>query len=298
MSNPLFDQWVREAFEKVAWPHNPENVAKNSPRRVAKNIRAGGRIIDEMGRMVPEAAGVARAVGDKVLAPAGKGAVRAMRSVGDHFRKNPKLMRLGVGTAVAGPILWGTASTSQKKYERELMALHNDPSRTITASLDAFLEKQAKNDDNKPFSYTPGDVTNRFNHVPQSIGAYGIKSFTQGIGEGVGKGLADMLFRGLGGLANSVKENVSTNPRRAALVDSLIRTDPVISDAVTRDPHGREALMEAYGTMVRFAPSLSTDINAVRSFLREAVLSGSGVNYATIKNLIETERALNSGQEH
>ncbi len=42
--------------------------------------------------------------------------------------------------------------------------------------------------------------------------------------------------------------------------------------------------------MKRFAPTLSSDPNAVRSFLREAATSGAGVNYNTIKLLAEAER--------
>jgi 4-diphosphocytidyl-2C-methyl-D-erythritol kinase len=43
--------------------------------------------------------------------------------------------------------------------------------------------------------------------------------------------------------------------------------------------------------MVKFAPTLSKDINAVRSFLREAVMSGSGPSYVTIRSLSDAETA-------
>jgi hypothetical protein len=61
---------------------------------------------------------------------------------------------------------------------------------------------------------------------------------------------------------------------------------------VARHPDSKVLLRDSYGTMERFAPTLSLDINAVRSFLREAVLGGSGVNYATIKNLVDTEKSI------
>jgi hypothetical protein len=44
--------------------------------------------------------------------------------------------------------------------------------------------------------------------------------------------------------------------------------------------------------MIRFAPVLSTDKNAVRSYLREAVMSGAGPNYSTIKSLADAEHTV------
>ena len=52
-------------------------------------------------------------------------------------------------------------------------------------------------------------------------------------------------------------------------------------------------LTDAYHTMVRFAPTLATDKNAVKTFLREAVLMGTGPNVVTIKQLADAERAVN-----
>jgi len=67
------------------------------------------------------------------------------------------------------------------------------------------------------------------------------------------------------------------------LYSSVVGSDPILADADSA------SLQEAYTTMARFAPTLSTDTNAVRSFLREAATSGGGVNYNTIKLLSEAE---------
>jgi hypothetical protein len=67
----------------------------------------------------------------------------------------------------------------------------------------------------------------------------------------------------------------------------LQQEDDVLSQA---DP---QQLSEAYHTMVRFAPTLATDKNAVKTFLRESVLYGTGPNHVAIKQLAETERAVN-----
>ena len=67
------------------------------------------------------------------------------------------------------------------------------------------------------------------------------------------------------------------------IVNNLMKTDDIISRA---DP---ETINTALDTMSRFAPTLATDPNAVRSFLREAVTYGSGPDYATISNIAGAE---------
>jgi hypothetical protein len=73
---------------------------------------------------------------------------------------------------------------------------------------------------------------------------------------------------------------------RTAIIGDLKKTDSVLANA------DDATLMEAYHTMSRFAPVLSTDKNAVRSFLRQAVMSGSGPDYMSIKLLADSERAV------
>lgn len=77
------------------------------------------------------------------------------------------------------------------------------------------------------------------------------------------------------------------NRARAGVFQTLQTEDDVISQA---DP---QQLAEAYHTMVRFAPTLATDKNAVKTFLRESVLYGTGPNFMSIKQLADAERAIN-----
>ena len=124
-------------------------------------------------------------------------------------------------------------------------------------------------------------------------------SFAGGVGQGIGGGIAQAILGVLGDGYQSVHDALIVDPQRKRLFESIVRTDPVIHDAVTRTPHADKTLAEAFQTMVRFAPSLSSDVNAVRSFLREAVIGGAaGVNYATIKTLIETEKGLRAPGGH
>jgi len=77
------------------------------------------------------------------------------------------------------------------------------------------------------------------------------------------------------------------NRQRASVFEALRNEDDVISQA---DP---QQLAEAYHTMVRFAPTLATDKNAVKTFLRESVLYGTGPNFMSIKQLADAENAVN-----
>lgn len=78
------------------------------------------------------------------------------------------------------------------------------------------------------------------------------------------------------------------NRARAGVFKTLQKEDDVISQA---DP---QQLAEAYHTMVRFAPTLATDKNAVKTFLRESVLYGTGPNFVSIKQLADAEKSVNA----
>lgn len=76
---------------------------------------------------------------------------------------------------------------------------------------------------------------------------------------------------------------------RTAILQSLRHEDPILAEA------NETVLMDAYHSMVRWAPMLATDKNAVRSWLRQAVMSGAGPDYASIKMLADSERAVTGG---
>lgn len=85
----------------------------------------------------------------------------------------------------------------------------------------------------------------------------------------------------------TAKDTLATSPARSALFDALRREDP---DLAATD---KGTLMEAYHTMTRFAPTLSTDKNAVKSFLRTVATSPEGgTDFNTIKLLAEAENAI------
>lgn len=94
------------------------------------------------------------------------------------------------------------------------------------------------------------------------------------------------LLRDIGNKAMASIGALGDQSAREAILKQLKREDPVLAGADDK------TLMEAYHTMQRFAPVLSTDKNAVRSFLRQAVMGGSGLDYVSIKLLADTERAI------
>lgn len=105
-----------------------------------------------------------------------------------------------------------------------------------------------------------------------------------GLGKELGSGGMDII-RGLAGRARDATANRLGAGSRAALVQELMQTDTVIRQA---DP---AIINDAYETMSRFAPTLATDRNAVRSFLRQAAMAGTGPDYMSIKLLADSERA-------
>lgn len=104
-----------------------------------------------------------------------------------------------------------------------------------------------------------------------------------------GKELGSMgagLLRDIAAKAQSTIGSVATGAAQQAILQQIKAEDSVLAEA------DDQALMEAYHTMTRFAPTLSTDKNAVRSFLRQAVMNGTGPDYASIKLLADAEHAV------
>lgn len=107
----------------------------------------------------------------------------------------------------------------------------------------------------------------------------------------IGKGLGGMAIGGVRDLVNSIisknKQIVIDSPRRKMILDQLRREDDVIAKLPI------EKALEAFHTMGNVAPTLSTDKNAVRSFLRTvAVNPMGGLDWNTIKGLAEAETAV------
>jgi hypothetical protein len=112
------------------------------------------------------------------------------------------------------------------------------------------------------------------------------ESFANSVGKELGKStvglVGDMLSKGM-----AMPGAIMQGRQRSSVFDSLRQEDEVIAKA---EP---QQLDEAYHTMVRFAPTLATDKNAVKTFLRESILYGTGPNFMAIKQLADAEKAVN-----
>lgn len=275
MKNPIFKAHVAALFEKKSFSQDPLAVAAAHPElrsgihrglgleRGFSDVAAGGDKLLRGGGWLAE----------KALTGGSDLGGRALGGVSDAIMNNP---RAAATAALLLPTLGKAFTQSQRHNQDELMNAYHDPSRVITASLEDFLEKKAASAGSAPFS----------------IGTEILK----GLVGGATGSLVALLGHTLGSSVANAKNSLFNEPRRKQLLENLFKSDPVIKDALTRHPDSQGMLLESYGTMTKFAPHLSLDINAVRSFLREAVLGGAGVNYATIKNLVDTEKSISESK--
>jgi len=121
--------------------------------------------------------------------------------------------------------------------------------------------------------------------MPELAAEEAAKGFGSQLGKSTVGLLGDLLSK-----ATDAPSAMMARSERGNIFDALQKEDDVIARA---DP---EELAEAYHTMVRFAPTLSTDKNAVKTFLRESVLYGTGPNPMAIKQLAEAEAAVDENQ--
>jgi len=113
------------------------------------------------------------------------------------------------------------------------------------------------------------------------------QNYAKSVGSELGKKTVGLLGDFLS-KADSAPAAMIQNRERSSIFEQLQQEDDVIAPA---EP---QQLAEAYHTMVRFAPTLATDKNAVKTFLRESVLYGTGPNFMAIKQLADSERAVNN----
>jgi hypothetical protein len=289
VKNPFFKAQVVALFEKTALGQDPRAVLAKMPHEDSGDLRRGLALLEGAKGTASALKDVAGAgyqgVSRLVSPPPGESAAlaRGLGRASDFFMKRPALVRAGIGTAALAPILGRAFDASQRYHEEDLMNAYTDPTRVITASLDEFLEKKAG-----MYSMSKHAAAAPKFSFGRSVG----EGVSKGFGSALGGSLVALLAQAIGSGVSSLHSHLATEPKRQALVATILRSDPVLSDAIKRHPETKRMVEESYATMTRFAPTLSMDVNAVRSFLREAVLGGSGVNYATIKNLVDTERSI------
>jgi len=113
-------------------------------------------------------------------------------------------------------------------------------------------------------------------------------SFASSLGGDSAKSLMGLAKDMAGKGYQTLKDRFGMSPTRQAIFGALKREDPTLAMA------DNKTLLEAFHTMSKIAPTLSTDKNAVRSFLTEAATAGSGgLNFQTIKGIADAEVSVN-----
>ena len=112
------------------------------------------------------------------------------------------------------------------------------------------------------------------------------ESFAKTLGSGTADKLIGLTTDMFGKTYDTLKDNIVVSPARHAIFEALKKEDPILNEA------DNKTLLEAYHTMSKVAPTLATDKNAVRSFLTQAVVSGGGLDYNTIKGIADAESSV------
>ena len=193
------------------------------------------------------------------------------------IEKHPALTLGGVGAGfglagMRGPaqkmesdLMLEYAGAPQAKYS-SCQHMEKFAATKLQLGADISFEKLAND-----FGSVAGDAATR-------AGAGGV------ISEGI-----NAIKRLLGFTAQNIKDKSVDEPERERIFKNVIKQDPVVADVERAHPG---AAMQAYQSMRRFAPTLSTDPNAVTSFLRHAAQTGGSLDYQTIKGLADAEQSV------
>jgi len=123
------------------------------------------------------------------------------------------------------------------------------------------------------------------------------QSVSGGAGKAVGMGVINegiaALRRLVGMSSQAISSRYVDDPKREKIIEQVIKQDPTVRTGERENP-GQAA--QAYGTMRRFAPTLSTDPNVVTSFLRNSALTGGPMDFQTVKGLADAEHAVQRAQ--
>lgn len=106
-----------------------------------------------------------------------------------------------------------------------------------------------------------------------------------GIGRGIGDTLGDVFIRTpVSEVSKFLKKKFVSEPKQRAALNTALSEDDVLG----KTP--RSAIDSAHVTLKRFSPALAEDPNAVKSYLRTAVMSHGGVDLATIRMILDAEK--------
>jgi hypothetical protein len=224
-----------------------------------------------------------KSVAEKVFVDPGPALKRFIEKV----QRNPVKSTLAVGTTAAAANSFGPKAMEQ---ESEFMknrlgspdAKFVYASEKVAAILEDLYVKEAAG---TPTASNPSAWSSAWTKGVESIGS--------GVGQGVGAAgvlvLTDILRKAGRGLS----QKLLYDSKRKEMLRKILSLDPIVSAFEAQNPG---LMLKVYASMVSVAPTLSLDQNAVTSFLREAAQTHGALNYMTIKQLAETEKAITSAK--
>lgn len=180
---------------------------------------------------------------------------------------------MGLGAAGAGLVaLRGMGQAAQN--EKQILDLANQRRQDLSTPM-------------PDFSYVKrayAQFAEKTAADPMPFGAAVSQGAAQGISQGVGATLGDVLVRKpVDVVTGLIKRKFYTEPKQRKIYDQVLSGDENLSAS---DP---AMLQSAHGTLKRYAPSMTMDPNALRAFLRHAMITGGTVDPAMIKQLSEAE---------
>ncbi len=123
-----------------------------------------------------------------------------------------------------------------------------------------------------------------------SAWASGVEGIGSGVGQSIGGAGVSLLTDILRKAGRGLSQKLVYDAKRRDMLRTVLTTDPMLSAFEKQNPG---LLLKVYASMVSVAPTLSLDRNAVTTFMREAAQTHGALNYMTIKQLAETEKAIN-----
>lgn len=223
-----------------------------------------------------------KSVVDKFVTDPGPALKRFIETVQRH----PVASTLGAGTLAAGATSFGPKANEQEsEFMKNRLGSPDGKfvyaSEKVAAQLEELFVKEA--------AVAAAANPSAWNSVWQT----GVEGLGKGIGTGVGGAgvliLSDLLRKAGRGLS----QKLVYDAKRKEMLRKILSMDPIVSAFEAQNPG---LMLKVYASMVSVAPTLSLDQNAVTSFLREAAQTHGSLNYMTIKQLAETEKAINESK--
>ena len=118
-----------------------------------------------------------------------------------------------------------------------------------------------------------------------------VESFAGNVGGSFGNFAAEGLQKVISNVMKKNQQMMFDSPRRKAIFDALVIEDDIINKM------DQTRALEAYHSMAKIAPTLSTDKNAVKSFLRSVAASPEGgIDWNTLKGMADAEVSILKAQ--